>query len=35
MSAHSKRPAPDAYCNLWMLLTVFVAFLATIVLVAA
>ena len=30
----SKRPAPDAYDHLWMLLPVFVAFIATIVLVA-
>ena len=29
-----KRPAPDAYHHLWLLLPVFVAFIATIVLVA-
>lgn len=30
----SKRPAADAYDDLWLLLPVFVAFIATIVLVA-
>lgn len=30
----SKHPAPDAYDHLWLLLPVFVAFIATIVLIA-
>jgi len=29
-----KRPGPDAYDHLWLLLPVFLAFVATIVLVA-
>ena len=34
-SRQTKRPSPDTYDHLWMLLPVFVAFLAAIVLVAA
>jgi hypothetical protein len=35
MSIHSRRPGPGAYDHLWLLLPVFVTFLAVIVLVAA
>lgn len=29
-----RRPAPDAYDHLWLLLPVFIAFIATIILIA-
>lgn len=32
--SRKSRPAPDAYDHLWMLLPVFVAFFATLVLIA-
>jgi hypothetical protein len=34
-SRKSKRPAPDAYDQLWSLLPVYIAFFVTLVLVAA